>query len=93
MQDLRRIARVQVGTDLSTLSAHRLRTVIPTEAFCRKGINLHRARPNVLLSKGKRAARSWRENNNLRLTLRSNHTISCLIYTFYFKYSLLHNQL
>lgn len=47
------------STDLSTLSAHRLRTVMPTEAFCRKGSDLHRNRPNAVASKGQRDASSW----------------------------------
>lgn len=47
------------STDLSTLRAHRFRTVMPTEAFCRKGTSLHRQRPTMLSSRGQRDARSW----------------------------------
>lgn len=43
---------------LSTLRAHRLSTVMPTDAFCRKGISLHRKRPKKLLAKGQPIARS-----------------------------------
>lgn len=47
------------GADLSTLRAHRLRTVMPTEAFCRKGTSLHRIKPSTLSSKGQRDISSW----------------------------------
>lgn len=38
------------------LRAHRLSTVIPTEAFWMNGTSLHRVTPN-----GQSSARSWRE--------------------------------
>ena len=41
-----------MGTDLSTLRAQRLSTVMPTEAFCRKGTSLHRQRPNAVPANG-----------------------------------------
>lgn len=41
---------------LSILKAHRLSTVIPTEAFWTNGTSLHRVTPN-----GQSSARSWRE--------------------------------
>ena len=41
-----------MGTDLSTLRAQRLSTVMPTEAFCTKGTSLHRQRPNAVLANG-----------------------------------------
>lgn len=37
---------------LSTLKAHRLSTVIPTDAFWRNGTSLHRKSPNGLSSNG-----------------------------------------
>lgn len=43
---------------LSTLRAQRLRTVMPTDTFCRKGNSLHRNRPKALPAKGHRIARS-----------------------------------
>lgn len=54
------------SADLSTLRAHRFRTVMPTEAFCRKGTSLHKPRPKSVSSKGQCSARSCRskEHNN-----------------------------
>lgn len=43
---------------LSTLRAHRLSTVMPTDAFCRKGSSLHRKSPKKLLANGQPIARS-----------------------------------
>lgn len=44
---------------LSTLRTHRLRTVMPTEAFCRKGNSLQRNKPNVVSANGHCPARSY----------------------------------
>lgn len=48
---------------LSTLRAHRLSTVMPTDVFCRKGISLHRKCPKELLAKGQPIARSCTATN------------------------------
>lgn len=44
---------------LSMLNAHRLSTVMPTEAFWMKGTSLHRVTPN-----GQSSARSCRDTDN-----------------------------
>lgn len=44
---------------LSTLKAHKLNTVIPTEVFCMKGTSLHSNNPN-----GQSSAMSCRKKRN-----------------------------
>lgn len=53
------------GVYLSMLRAHRLSTVIPTEAFCTKGTSLHSVTP-----KGQSSASSWRERDKFMAGLR-----------------------
>lgn len=47
---------------LSTLKAHRLSTVIPTDAFWRNGTSLHRKSPNALSSNGHFVTSSCKKN-------------------------------
>lgn len=49
---------------LSTLRAHRLSTVIPTEAFCRKGTSLQRKSPNTVSLNGHLIASSYNKKHN-----------------------------
>lgn len=56
---------------------------MPTEAFCRKGTSLHRARPKRVSSKGQRDAKSWGNQNktsgDIHMNSKKGHILKAII--------------